>query len=161
MTFHRIATAVAALGAATAAYAEGDLAAGEEAFNTQCQSCHVVVDGDGNTLAGRAARTGPNLFEAIGRTAGTVDGFRYSRSMVEAGEAGLVWDEATFIAYVQDPTGFLREFLDSNRARGNMAFRVRTEEDAANLYAFVSQFAAEGAMEGEAMEEGEAATETN
>lgn len=161
MTFHRIATVVAALGAATAATAEGDIAAGEEAFNTQCQSCHVIVDGDGNTLAGRAARTGPNLFEVVGRTAGTVDGFRYSRSMVEAGEAGLVWDEASFIAYVQDPTGFLREYLDSNRARGNMAFRVRTEEDAANLYAFVAQYSAEAAMDGEAMEEGEAATETN
>ena len=155
MTFHRIATVLAILGAATAATAEGDIAAGEEAFNTQCQSCHVVVDGDGNTLAGRAARTGPNLFGTIGSAAGAVDGFRYSRSMVEAGEAGLVWDEASFIAYVQDPTGFLREYLDSNRARGNMAFRVRTEEDAANLYAFVAQFAAEGAMEGEA------ATETN
>lgn len=160
MTFHRIAIALAAGLAASSAYGEGDIAAGEQAFNTQCQTCHVVVDGDGNTLAGRAARTGPNLYNAIGRTAGIYEGFRYSRSMVEAGEAGLVWDEPTFIAYALDPTGFLREYLDSNRARGNMAFRVRTEEDAANLYAFLAQFAVEGAMEDGAMEE-EAATESN
>ena len=142
MEFHRIATAAAILAAAPAAHAEGDIAAGEQAFNTQCQSCHVVVDDDGNTLAGRAARTGPNLYGVSGRAAGSVEGFRYSRGMDQAKEAGLVWDEASFVSYVKDPTAFLREYLGDNRARGSMAFRVRSDEDAANLYAFITQFSA-------------------
>ena len=70
----------------------GDAEAGAEAFS-QCQTCHVVVDADGNTLAGKRAKTGPNLYGMVGRQAGTVDGFRYGKSLVEAGEAGLVWDE--------------------------------------------------------------------
>ena len=36
-------------------HASGDAAAGEKLFN-QCQSCHVVQDDDGNTLAGRNAK---------------------------------------------------------------------------------------------------------
>ncbi|WP_253261243.1 MULTISPECIES: cytochrome c family protein [unclassified Roseobacter] len=115
----------------------GDAAAGEAAFR-QCIACHVVANADGEVLAGRNARTGPNLYEISGSTAGTVEGFRYSGSMVEAGEGGLVWDEESFVAYVMDPTGFLRETLDDNGARGSMSFRVRSEEDAANLYAYIA-----------------------
>lgn len=118
----------------------GDPAAGEAAFN-QCQTCHVVVDGEGETLAGRNARTGPNLYGIAGRQAGIVEDFRYSDAMVEAGEAGLNWDEESFVAYSQDPTGYLREFLDDNRARGKMAYKVRSEEDAANLYAYLYSLA--------------------
>lgn len=120
--------------------ASGDAAAGEAAFS-QCQTCHVVVNDEGETLAGRNARTGPNLYAVPGRQAGIIDGFRYSPSMVEAGEAGLVWDEESFVAYVQDPTGFLRETLDDRRARGKMAFQVRNPDDAANLYAYLVSLA--------------------
>jgi len=135
-------SAVAISMAAHSAFADGhagsgDPAAGEAAFN-QCQTCHVVVNDEGETLAGRNARTGPNLYGVVGRPAGSNEGFRYSKFMVEAGEAGLVWDEETMVAYLLDPTKFLREFLDDNRARGQMAFRVRKEEDAANLYSFLA-----------------------
>ncbi|SPJ24658.1 c-type cytochrome [Palleronia abyssalis] len=113
----------------------GDAAAGETVFN-QCQACHVVVNDEGETLAGRAGRTGPNLYGVVGRTAGTVEDFRYSDAMVEAGEAGLQWDLANFVPYVQDPSGHLSEFLDS-RARGKMSFRLRNEEDAQNVFAYL------------------------
>ena len=125
--------------AAPAAFAEGDVGdptAGKRAFS-QCQACHVVVDGDGNTLAGRRSRTGPNLFGMIGMQAGTVEGFRYSAELVEAGEQGLIWDEETFVAYSLDPVKFLRAFLDDRKARGKMTFKVRKSEDAVNLYAFI------------------------
>ncbi|RMA42764.1 c-type cytochrome [Rhodophyticola porphyridii] len=133
-------TAPMAFADSHAAAPSGDAEAGEAAFR-QCIACHVVVDAEGETLAGRNARTGPNLYRISGRTAGTVEDFRYSGSMVEAGEAGLVWDEETFVAYVQDPTGFLREYLDDSGARGSMSFRVRSEEDAADLYAYLASLA--------------------
>ena len=126
----------------------GDAEAGERVFN-QCQACHVVVDDEGNTLAGRAGRTGPNLYNVAGRTAGTIEGFRYSSSMTEAGEAGLVWEAETFVAYVQDPTPFLREYLDDSGARGAMTFKVRKEEDAANVFAYLKSLVPEGEAEGE------------
>lgn len=117
----------------------GDPAAGEQAFN-QCQACHVVQNEEGEVLAGRNGRQGPNLYGVIGRQAGIIEGFRYGNSIVEAGEQGLIWDEETFIAYVMNPNGFLREYLDNNRARGNMAFQVRSDEAAADLYAFLATF---------------------
>lgn len=129
--------------------ATGDAAAGEEQFNRQCVACHIVADADGEVLAGRNARTGPNLYGIAGRQLGTFDGFRYGDSIVELGESGQVWTEEAFVGYVQDPTGWLRETLDNNRARGKMAYRVRDMDEATNIYAYLATFGAEE----EAMEE--------
>ena len=123
--------------------ASGDAAAGEEAFS-QCVTCHVVEDPSGEVLAGRGAQTGPNLYGVAMRQAGIIEDFRYSDSMVEAGEAGLVWDEANFVPYVQDPTGHLREVLDDRRARGKMTYKLRDEQEAVDLYAYLATFGAEG-----------------
>lgn len=120
----------------------GDPEAGRTAFN-QCQSCHVVVNEAGETLAGRSGRTGPNLYGVVGRQAGTVEGFRYGDSLVEAGNAGLVWDEDSMVAYLANPNTFLRGYLNNNRARGNMSFQVRSEATARDLYAFLATFSPE------------------
>jgi cytochrome c len=122
-------------------HASGDAAAGESVFR-QCQSCHVVQDDDGNVLAGRNAKTGPNLYGLPGRVVGSVDGFRYRPSIVEVGETGEVWNEENFVAYVQDPGGWLSEKLGGN-ARSGMAFRLRSEEDAVNLWAYIASISPE------------------
>lgn len=144
----------AAILAATPAFADshaevdltatGDAAAGESAFR-QCQTCHIVQSPDGETLAGRAARTGPNLYGVVGRTYGALDDFRYSDIMEVAGEQGHVYDEANFVAYVQDPTGHLQEITGEN-GRGKMTYRVRDEQDAIDLYAFLAQFGDDAEM---------------
>lgn len=123
-----------------AGHATGDAAAGEEAFNRQCVACHVIVNDAGETLAGRNARTGPNLYNVTGRGIGAVEDFRYSDGILALNEAGEMWTEENFVGYVQDPTGWLRETLDDRRARGKMAFQVRSEEDALNLYAYLATF---------------------
>ncbi|OAN73685.1 cytochrome C [Jannaschia sp. EhC01] len=115
----------------------GDAEAGERAFR-QCISCHVVVDAEGETLAGRNARTGPNLWGIDGRMIGSVEDFRYSPGLTALMEAEMVWDEASFAAYVQDPTGYIREAAEDDSLRGAMSFRVRSEEDALNLYAYLA-----------------------
>lgn len=122
---------------------QGDAAAGEEQFNRQCVACHVVQDASGEVLAGRNAKTGPNLYGIAGRTIGTVEGFRYGDSIVEVGEAGGVWTEEAFVGYVQNPTDWLREELEDRRARGKMAYQVREEAQAYDLYAYLSTFTAE------------------
>lgn len=125
-----------------------DADAGATAFQGQCASCHNVVDDGGDVLAGRAnVRTGPNLYGVIGRQAGSIDGFRYGASLVEAGEAGLEWDEEELVAYLLDPNTYLREKLDNNRARSQMSYRVRDEDTARDIIAFLAQF---GTEEGEA-----------
>jgi cytochrome c len=122
---------------AQAALAQGAPAAGEAAFR-QCQSCHVVADDGGVVLAGRNARTGPNLYGIAGRRAAGVEGFRYGSGILEAGEKGLVWDEPSFVAYVQDPTGFLRAYTGNPKARGKMTYKLRNEQDARDLWAYLA-----------------------
>jgi len=146
-----VTTAVLALGAtalSAPAFAGGHLAAtgdaeaGERAFR-QCQSCHVVVNDAGETLAGRAAKTGPNLYNIAGRTAGAQEDFRYSDLLIAAGEQGVIYDEATFVGYVQDPTGYMQEVTGTNE-RGKMSYRVRKEEDALDLYAYLLSLGSSG-----------------
>ena len=121
---------------------QGDAAAGEEQFNRQCVACHVVQDTETDEiLAGRNGQVGPNLYGLAGRTMGSVEGFSYSDALAQMGENGEIWTEEAFVGYVQDPTGWLREELDDRRARGKMAYKVRSEEDALNLYAFLATFA--------------------
>lgn len=122
--------------------ATGDAAAGEEQFNRQCVACHVVVNDAGETLAGRNAQTGPNLYGVAGRTPGTYPDFEYGDDMIAFGETGAVWDETNFVAYVQDPTDFLRTALDNRRARGKMAFQVRDPAEATDIYAYLASLAA-------------------
>lgn len=129
-----IAAAIAAL-AASPALAQ-DVDAGMEAFS-QCQQCHMVTDDDGNVIAGRNGRQGPNLYNIVGRQAGSVEDFRYRPDLVAAGEGGLVWSEETLVPYLQDPNAFLSDTL-GKRARSGMAYRVRTEEEAVNLAAFLA-----------------------
>ena len=136
-----IATLLIGAAIAAPAYAEshsvGDVAAGEKAFR-KCATCHVVRDDEGQVLAGKKAKTGPNLFGIIGRQAGSIEGFRYGKSIIAAGEAGLIWDLEKFTIYAQDPKAFLQEFLDDKRARSKMSYKVRGEEDAVNLGAFLA-----------------------
>jgi len=143
-------TALSAVAFALAAFAAqaGDPAAGESAFTSQCQNCHNVVNDDGDVLAGRPnTRTGPNLYAVFGRQAGTVDGFRYGGSLVEAGEEGLVWDTDNMVPYLLNPQDYLREVTGDRRARSQMSFRVRDEGTANDIIAFIASLAPEAEEE--------------
>lgn len=86
--------AVAALALPMAAHAQdaaGDAAKGKQVF-AKCQACHSL-DAGTNKL-------GPSLHGVVGRTSGTLDGFRYSDAMKNA---HLTWDEATLDKYLANP----------------------------------------------------------
>lgn len=151
-------TAMFAMPALAESHAAGDAEAGAKVFN-QCQTCHVVVNDAGETLAGKKAKTGPNLYGIIGRTAGTYPDFKYGDDMIAAGAAGLVWDEALIVEYVQDPSGFLKTRLDDKGAKGMMSFKLKKPEDAANVAAFLASLAP--AADAAAPAEGEAAPAAN
>jgi cytochrome c len=101
-----------------------DAAAGEKVF-AKCKACHVA-DEDKN-------KVGPSLKGVIGRTAGTHADFKYATAMIEAGKAGLVWDEAKLTEYLRAP----REMIKG----GKMAFAgLKKDEDLANVIAYLKQF---------------------
>ena len=104
----------------------GDPAAGEEVFNRQCATCHVVVTPEGETLAGRSSKTGPNQYGLAYSLIGHQEDFNYSDAILQLHEAGERWTEDKFVGYVQDPTPWLREATGDPRARGKMAYKVRS-----------------------------------
>ena len=111
----------------------GDAEAGEKAFK-KCKSCHMIQDADGNAVV-KGGKTGPNLYGVIGRAAGSVEGFRYGAGLVAAGEAGLVWDEETLVGFVQNPKGFLAEYLSDDGAKTKMSFKLKN--GAEDIYAYL------------------------
>jgi len=102
----------------------------------KCKACHAIVD-DGGDVILRGGRNGPNLYGILNRVAGSVEDFRYGDSIVEAGEAGLEWTEEEFVTYLADPKAYLATYLDNPRARSKMSFRLRDEQDARDLWAYL------------------------
>lgn len=120
-----------------------DVAKGEKIFK-KCKACHMIGPEARN-------KTGPNLTGVIGRTAGTFEGFEYSKSMTALGETGFVWNEDLIFDYLLSPKKFLRKTLDDKRAKANMSFRLKGEQDRRDVIAYLAGFRAtavqEGAME--------------
>jgi len=76
------------------------VAKGEKLFK-KCKACHQVGDGATN-------RTGPHLNDVMGRAAGGIEGFRYSKPMIAAGEDGLLWDEASLAEFLTKPRAMIK-----------------------------------------------------
>ncbi len=110
------------------AFTPGDPVRGEKVFR-KCKACHSVE-------AGRTKPTGPNLLGVFGRQAGTAD-YRFSTSMIEAGEAGLVWTPESVDAYITDPKAFLKETLNASRVRNKMVFKLKDGDDRADVIAYL------------------------
>lgn len=123
--------------AAAPAFAAGDATKGEAVFK-QCQTCHAVVDPDGNVLAGKNSKVGPNLYGIIGRPAASYPEFKYGDGIIAAAEAGLIWDEEKIAAYVMDPTKFLDEFTGNPKLKSKMQFKLKKPEDGANIAAYLA-----------------------
>ena len=115
----------------------GDAAAGEKVF-AKCQTCHVVANEAGEVLAGKNSKTGPNLYGMPGRVAGTYPEFKYGESIVALGATGFAWNEADFVTYVADPAKFLQTKLEDKKAKSKMMFKLPKEEDAKNVYAYIT-----------------------
>ncbi len=116
-------------------HASGDAEAGEKVFK-KCKACHMIVSDAGDVIL-KGGKTGPNLFGLNERQAGSLEGFKYGKSIVAAGEAGLMWNEAAFVDYVADPKDFLKRTLDDKKAKSKMAFKLKKDDDKANVWAFI------------------------
>lgn len=132
-----ISAAIVAVSASLPAFAEGggDAAKGEKEFR-KCKACHMIQDAEGTAIV-KGGKTGPNLYGVNGRPAGSVDGFKYSTSMSAAGAAGLNWNQDDFVVYVADPTPFLRAYLDDTSAKGKMTFKLKKEDAARDVWAYL------------------------
>lgn len=113
----------------------GDVAAGEKAFK-KCVSCHVVVNEAGETLAGKKAKTGPNLYGIAGGMFGKVEDFKYGKDSEPVAAMDVVFTETEFAAYVADPSAWLSDKA-GEKARSKMTYKVKKEQDALDLFAYL------------------------
>lgn len=110
--------------------ADGDVAVGEKVFR-KCKACHMVGEGAKH-------RVGPHLNDVFGRTAGSAEGYKYSKAMLGAGEEGLVWDDASMTQYLANPKGMIKGT--------KMAFAgLKKDADLVNVIAYLKTFSAEQA----------------
>ncbi|WP_438991941.1 c-type cytochrome [Lentibacter sp.] len=77
------------------------VAEGEKVFK-KCKACHQVGEGAKN-------KTGPILNGVVGAQFGHIEGFKYSKTLVEMGESGMVWDDANMAAFLTKPKDFIKK----------------------------------------------------
>jgi cytochrome c2 len=102
------------------------LAAGEKVFK-KCKACHQVGEG-------AKKRTGPVLNGVVNGPAGASDGFKYSKVMKSAAEAGLIWNQEELTAFLTKPKGYMKGT--------KMSFAgLKKEADIAAVIAYLGSFA--------------------
>jgi len=109
------------------AHAAGDADKGEKVFK-KCAACHAVGDGAKH-------KVGPELNDLFGRTAGSLEDYKYSNAMKDAGAGGLVWNEETLTTYLTKP----KDMINGTK----MAFAgLKKEKDIENVLAYLATFSA-------------------
>lgn len=130
-----ISTTALLISLSSAAFAEGDAAKGEKDFK-KCKACHTLASAD--EVFQKGGKTGPNLYGMVGRTAGTVEGFKYGSSIVDAGAGGLVWTEELLTTYIADPKAFLKDVTGDSGAKTKMTFKLKKGADVVAYLASVA-----------------------
>ena len=77
--------------------AMGDLAHGEKVFK-KCSACHMIAAGGKNMI-------GPNLWSVIGRQAGVVSDYKYSKAMIAHGKE---WTFEEMNSYLIKPQAHIK-----------------------------------------------------
>ncbi len=122
--------AVLAAAAPSIAMAEGDVKKGEKEYK-KCGICHAVGEG-----AAEKKMAGPHLNGIIGRAAGAIEGYEYSKDLKES---GLTWDQATLDAWIKKPKDLVK--------KTKMIWRgQKKDKKRADLIAYLAQFNADGTM---------------
>ncbi len=112
--------------AAQVSDADALLAQGEKVFR-KCAACHAVGDGAKN-------KVGPELNGVMGRTIGSVDGFKYSAAFADANAAGKVWTPEEMSAFLANPKSYMKGT--------KMAFAgLKKDEDLTAITAYLASFA--------------------
>lgn len=107
---------------------------GEKVFK-KCSVCHSLEAGKN--------KLGPSLAGLYGRAAGSLAGYKFSKDMVSAGGAGLVWNAETLAAYIKKdgksgPKTYIGALIGKKKAKIKMAFPgLKKDDDIANLIAYL------------------------
>lgn len=96
----------------------------------KCRSCHEVG-------IGAKKKVGPHLNNLMGRVAGSIEGYDYSKAMSDAGTDGLIWTDDTLDEFLTRP----KSFIHNTR----MSFSgLRDADDRLDLIAFLVEYSDDG-----------------
>ena len=70
---------------------------GKKVFK-KCVTCHSLQEGKN--------KMGPTLYNLLGRKAGSVEGYKYSKAMKNS---GVVWDEESLDKFLTKPRKFIKK----------------------------------------------------
>ena len=102
--------------------AMGDLAHGEKVFK-KCSACHMIAADGKNKI-------GPNLWGVIGRKAGAISDYNYSKAMVAYAKE---WSYEEMNAYLIKPQAYIKGT--------KMAFAgLRKEKDRASVILYLNKY---------------------
>ena len=108
----------------TTMYAGAFLASNGEGVFRKCQSCHNIEDGAGH-------KTGPNLWNIVGKQVALYDEFRYSQAMQDYAADGTVWDFDSLNNFLAAP----KDYIDGT----SMSFAgLRRDGERADLIAWLA-----------------------
>ena len=100
--------------------AMGDIEHGKKVFK-KCSACHMIAAGGKNMI-------GPNLWNVIGRTAGSVSDYKYSKAMVAYAKE---WSFEEMNSYLIKPQAYIKGT--------KMAFAgLRKEKDRASVILYMN-----------------------
>ena len=100
--------------------AMGDISHGEKVFK-KCSACHQIASGGKNMI-------GPNLWSVIGRTAGSIGDYKYSKAMIAYGKE---WTFEEMNSYLIKPQAYVKGT--------KMAFAgLRKEKDRASVILYMN-----------------------
>ncbi len=112
------ATEAPAEGATGFASFTGDAVKGKRVF-AACMTCHAVQEGRNNV--------GPSLYGIVGRTSGSIEGFKYSAANQDS---DIVWTEENLFAYLENPQAYIPGTI--------MAYPgLRSPQDRADVIAYL------------------------
>lgn len=114
------------------AVAAGEVVAGKKVFK-KCSVCH--------SLDPARKKLGPTLKGVIGRTAGSIEGYSYSDSYIEAREKDLVWTEENIVEYLANPRRYLAAYLGIKKARSKMTMEFKELSDRENVVTYLKEAA--------------------
>ena len=115
--------------AAADSHAVGDAVKGEKVFK-KCLACHAVGED-------AKIKVGPPLTDVVGRKVATFEGFKYGKSILALRETDQMWTEEELADYLAHPRNYLRAKLSDKKAKSKMAFRLKKEQDRADVIAYL------------------------
>jgi cytochrome c len=106
----------------------GNAAHGAEIFKGTCGVCHLAQPHP--AISDLAMRIGPNLWNVVGRKAGSTQHFRYSAAMIQS---GIVWTPDKLRVYIHQPQTMIPNI--------RMSFQgLKNPKDADDVVAYLETF---------------------